>query len=129
MNQYNKIFDVCEHAILSPYVLGVNDCNVIALKVLDIVACTEYTKLCTYDTLRKGKNILKKLGVSSTLEIIKLYADEVQYPIPGDIWVDADDEFCLSVYISGRILVVDKEHSRFELELPMNGKYYRIRSK
>lgn len=124
----NKIVDICQDALNTPYQLGKNDCNILVLKVIDLICSTEYVKMCKYDTLRKGRNILKKLGVESTFELIEKYIEEVEFPIPGDIWIDEDDSTVMSVYISNRILVVDEEHTHFELDFPTDGKFYRVRS-
>ncbi|MGM1179156.1 DUF6950 family protein, partial [Serratia marcescens] len=67
-----------------------------------------------------------KLGVSSTFELIEQYIEPVEFPIPGDIWVD-EDVAVMSVYISNRILVVDEQHTHFELDFPTDGKFYRVR--
>ncbi|EOY9201550.1 ornithine carbamoyltransferase, partial [Serratia marcescens] len=98
------------------------------LKIIDLMCSTEYVKMCKYDTLRKGRNILKKLGVESTFELIEQYIEEVEFPIPGDIWVDDYESSIMSVYISNRILVVDEQHTHFELDFPTDGKFYRVRS-
>ncbi|HIF6677117.1 TPA: DUF6950 family protein [Serratia marcescens] len=123
----NKIVDICQDALNTPYQLGKNDCNILVLKVIDLMCSTEYVKMCKYDTLRKGRNILKKLGVESTFELIEKYLEEVEFPIPGDIWID-DDITVMSVYVSNRILVVDEQHTHFELDFPTDGKFYRVRS-
>ncbi|GAB6015556.1 MAG: hypothetical protein Lm2023SU_19140 [Serratia ureilytica] len=124
----NKIVDICQDALNTPYQLGKNDCNILVLKVIDLICSTEYVKMCKYDTLRKGRNILKKLGVESTFELIEKYIEEVEFPIPGDIWIDEDDSTVMSVYVSNRILVVDEQHTHFELDFPTDGKFYRVRS-
>ncbi len=126
---HNKIVDICLEALEQPYVLGKNDCNIIVLKVLDLVAGTSYAPTCQYNSIRKGRNQLKKLGVESTFELIKPYIEETEFPIPGDIWIDNEDCFCMSVFMSNRILVVDEEHTKFELDIPMDGKFYRIQGK
>lgn len=124
----NKIVDICHDALQQPYQLGKNDCNILVLKVIDLMCSTEYVKMCKYETLRKGRNILKKLGVNSTFELIEKYIEEVEFPIPGDIWVDEDDSTVMSVYVSNRILVVDELHTQFTLDFPTDGKFYRVRS-
>ncbi|WP_439069245.1 ornithine carbamoyltransferase [Serratia nevei] len=124
----NKIVDICKDALNTPYQLGKNDCNILVLKVIDLMCSTEYVKMCKYDTLRKGRNILKKLGVQSTFELIEKYLEQVEFPIPGDIWIDEDDSTVMSVYVSNRILVVDEQHTHFELDFPTDGKFYRVRS-
>ncbi|WP_431712688.1 DUF6950 family protein [Serratia marcescens] len=124
----NKIVDICQDALNTPYQLGKNDCNILVLKVIDLMCSTEYVKMCKYDTLRKGRNILKKLGVESTFELIEKYLEEVEFPIPGDIWIDEYDSTVMSVYVSNRILVVDEQHTHFELDFPTDGKFYRVRS-
>ncbi|MFA4102737.1 ornithine carbamoyltransferase [Serratia nevei] len=123
----NKIVDICQDALQQPYQLGKNDCNILVLKVIDLMCSTEYVKMCKYDTLRKGRNILKKLGVESTFELIEKYLEEVEFPIPGDIWIDEYDSTVMSVYVSNRILVVDEQHTHFELDFPTDGKFYRVR--
>ena len=127
MDYTGKVVDICMDALNTPYQLGTNDCNILVLKVLDLLAGTAYVPICTYDTLRKGKNQLKRLGVESTFELIQPYIESTEFPIPGDIWVDDEDPFIMSVYVSNRILTVDEQHTKFELDFPRNGKFYRIK--
>ncbi|RYM52550.1 DUF6950 family protein [Serratia proteamaculans] len=128
-NVTNKIVDICSDALAKDYVLGTNDCNILALKILDLLAGTDYVSTCTYDTLRKGKNQLKKLGVEYTSQLILPHTEQTEYPIPGDIWIDDEDPLQMSVYVSNRILVVDEGHNKFKLDMPRNGKFYRIKRK
>lgn len=125
---HNEIYKICQDALSTPYAYGTNDCNVVALRIVDLVASTEWVKECKYKTLKGGMAKLQKLGYESTLDIIKQYADVVTAPIDGDIWTDPDNPHVLAIVISNRLLGVDEEHKNFKL-IPSrkDGIFYRVR--
>ncbi|HDZ1153622.1 TPA: ornithine carbamoyltransferase [Klebsiella pneumoniae] len=124
----NNIYKIAEDVLSKPFIQGENDCNILALRVLDEVAGTEWVKVAKYKTLKAGYKQLKSLGYTYTIDIIKEYADEVTHAIDGDIWVDNEDNHTLALVMSDRLVRVNSEHDGFTLSHKNNkGTYYRIR--
>lgn len=124
----NEIVRICQEALDNVYEYGSNDCNIVALRIVDSISGSDWEKECTYTTFIGGMRVLKKLGFESTADIIRECSDEVQVAIDGDIWVDPSDNHALAIVISDRLLGVDSEHTKFKL-IPKRkeGTYYRIR--
>ncbi|EIU0557064.1 ornithine carbamoyltransferase, partial [Escherichia coli] len=55
------------------------------------------------------------------------YADEVEFIIDGDIWLDEENPLLMGVVFSDRLLGVDEDHTKFNLIPYKDGKYYRVR--
>lgn len=127
MINHNAIYAICENALNNPYEYGNNDCNTLALSILDEIAGTEWVKECTYTTYKGGLKRLIELEYDSTGDIIKQYAEPVTVAIDGDIWIDPDNGNMLSVVMSNRMLTVNNEHTKFNLSPMEKGTYYRIR--
>ncbi|WP_213712544.1 DUF6950 family protein [Cedecea lapagei] len=125
---HNKLMEIIIAAHESEYKLGQNDCNIVSLRVLDLIAGTDYADIAKYKTIKTGFKQLNTLGFDSTQDIIRKYADEVDVIIDGDIYLDDYDKLIIGVCTSGRVLGVDEEHKEFKLiDRPTDGKYYRIR--
>lgn len=126
----NELYEIINNALNTKYGYGTNDCNLVALKVLDLRAGTEWSHTAMYDSVKNGLKQLHELGFSSTADIIKQYSDEVKHVIDGDIWIDKNNPLVMGVIFSGRMLGVDEEHSKFKLidiARLEDGNYYRIR--
>lgn len=125
---HNEIIKIIQEAIDNPYQYGTNDCNIIVLKIIDLINGTTTLSKRKYKTIKQGIAGLNKQGWNHTGEIVKAYCDEVQHTIDGDIWLDPDNPLIMALVASNRILGVNKEHNGFELQYkPTNGKYYRVR--
>lgn len=121
------LYDICSTALNTPYEMGSNDCNILCLRVLDLRAGTDWANIAQYSTVLEGYKQLKDLGYNSTQEIILEYADEVEYIIDGDIWLDEENPLLMGVVFSDRLLGVDEDHTKFNLIPFKDGKYYRVR--
>ncbi|MDS0532492.1 ornithine carbamoyltransferase [Klebsiella quasipneumoniae] len=123
-----SVYNIAQETLSKPYEYGVNDCNILALRVLDHIAGTEWSTIAKYKSIRTGYNLLKKLGYENTIDIIKEYADEVTHGIDGDIWVNDNDKMSLALVMSHRLVCVNDSHTGFELrQMNKQGTYYRIR--
>lgn len=126
---HNAVYKLCEDVINTPYEQGTNDCNIIVMRLVDLLSGTEIEKQFKYKTLKGGLKLLKDKGYETTIDVIRNYIDEVKYPIDGDIWADPDNPHTLSIVISDRMLAVNDEHTEFNLVPKRNdGTYYRIRT-
>ncbi|HAV1973405.1 TPA: ornithine carbamoyltransferase [Enterobacter hormaechei subsp. steigerwaltii] len=128
MMDHNKIVAICQDAIDSPFKQGSNDCNIIALRVVDVLTGSDWESKCKYKTLKGGLKQLKDLGVEYTIDLILSVLEEVTVPIDGDLWVDPANKHNICIVISGRLLGVTDDHANFAL-VPKrkDGTYYRIR--
>ena len=127
MKKHNQLIKIIQDAVDQPYKYGTYDCNIVALRIVDLFACTNWAEIAKYKTLKGGLKQLKELGYTSTQEIIKQYADPVQSPIDGDLWLDPDSHNIL-IIVSGRELGVNTEHTQFQLNvLSKDGGYFRVR--
>lgn len=126
----NELYEIASFVMNNPYKYGHNDCNITALRVLDLIAGTEYAQIAQYDSVLQGFKQLKEHGFSSVQEIIKQHSDETQFPIDGDIWIDEENPVLMGLVFSDRLLGIDETHTQVTL-LPLTeeGKYYRIRKK
>lgn len=125
---HNEIIKIIQDAIDNPYQYGTNDCNLIVLKIIDLINGTTILSKRKYKTIKQGIAGLNKQGWNHTGEIVEAYCDEVQHTIDGDIWLDPDNPLIMALVASNRILGVNKEHNGFELQYkPTKGKYYRVR--
>ena len=126
----NELYEIINNALNTEYGYGTNDCNLVALKVLDLRAGTEWSHTAMYDSVKNGLKQLHELGFSSTSEIILQYADEVTHPIDGDIWIAKNNSLVMGVIFSNRMLGVNEDHTKFKLidiAILEEGKFYRIR--
>lgn len=124
----NQIIKIIQDAIDNPYEYGKNDCNLIVLRMIDLINGTTTLADREYTTIKEGIAGLQKDGWEHTGEVVEQYCDEVQYTIDGDIWLDDDNPLIMSLVASNRILVVNDNHTGFVLQhKPTNGKYYRVR--
>lgn len=113
------ITDYINSLIGSPRVYGENDCNLVACKIIDILAGSDlYTKLHNnYDSIADGLKKSKELcGYSNVLQPIKenfkLVEDELQ---DGDLLVTEHKlgnrkYYSVSPYFSGYALIVENEN-------------------
>ncbi|AZP43006.1 ornithine carbamoyltransferase [Rahnella aquatilis] len=124
----NQIIKIIQDAIDNPYEFGTNDCNLIVLRMIDLINGTTTLAEREYTTVREGIAGLNKEGWNHTGEIVEAYCDEVQHTIDGDIWLDPDNPLIMALVASGRVLGVNQDHTGFELQYkPTKGKYYRVR--
>lgn len=124
----NQIIKIIQDAIDNPYEFGTNDCNLIVLRMIDLINGTTTLADREYTTVKEGIAGLQKEGWNHTGEIVEAYCDEVQHTIDGDIWLDPDNPLIMALVASGRVLGVNQDHTGFELQpKPTKGKYYRIR--
>ncbi|WP_312229001.1 DUF6950 family protein [Pseudescherichia sp.] len=125
---HNKIMEIIQYALDNPYKYGDNDCNIIVLRLIDLINGTTTLANRQYKTVKQGIKGLNKQGWNHTGEVVEQYCDEVTHTIDGDIWLDPDNELIMAVVVSGRVLGVNEEHNGFVLQAkPKNGKYYRVR--
>lgn len=128
MNIHNEIMKIVEQALNDDYQYGKNDCNIVALRIVDLFSGTNWGSIAKYKTLKGGIRQLNKLGFDSTQDIIKQHCDEVSIAIDGDIWLDNDNPLIMGVIVSGRLLGVNESHDAFELiNKPTDGAFYRTR--
>ncbi|MGC1010321.1 DUF6950 family protein [Pantoea agglomerans] len=128
MKNIINIIKITEEAINTPYEIGKNDCNIIVLKLLDIVCGTEYQNLAVgqYTSITAGKKLFKVNGFKNLEDIIKRHCDEVDTAIYGDIWIDGLNA---SIFLHGSYIEVDHELHKFKsVQVPseLTGKIYRI---
>jgi hypothetical protein len=124
----NQIIKIIQDAIDNPYEFGTNDCNLIVLRMIDLINGTTTLAVREYTTVKEGIAGLNKEGWNHTGEIVEAYCDEVQHTIDGDIWLDPDNPLIMALVASGRVLGVNQDHTGFELQYkPTKGKYYRVR--
>ena len=123
---HNEIMKIIERALYEPYQYGENDCNIVALRIVDLLCSTEWSQIAKYSTLKEGIKQLNDLGFDSTQDIINKECREVEIPIDGDIWLDDDNPLIMGIVVSGRLMGVNESHDAFELHnKKKNGKYYR----
>lgn len=124
----NGIIKIVQDALDNEYKFGVNDCNIIVLRVIDLIANTEWSKIAEYKNVKAGIKQLNTLGFNSTQDIVTQHCDEVSIVIDGDIWLDPENPLLMGVMVSGRLLGVNEEHNGFVLiNKPKDGKFYRTR--
>ena len=125
-NLHNEIMKHIEDALANPYSFGTNDCNIVALQVVDTIKGTKWSEVAEYSSLKEGVAQLHELGFNSTQDIIIQECTQVEIPIDGDIWLDPDNPLLMAVVVSGRLLGVNDEHDAFVLiNKKKNGTYYR----
>ncbi|MBZ6954026.1 DUF6950 family protein [Klebsiella grimontii] len=127
-NLHNEIMNVIQYAIDNPYQFGDNDCNIIVLRIIDLINGTTQLANREYTSVQEGIAGLKAEGWKHTGEIVEQYCNPVQVVIDGDIWLDPDNPLIMAVVVSGRVLGVNESHDGFELHpKPTNGTFYRVR--
>ncbi|EFD1058381.1 ornithine carbamoyltransferase [Escherichia coli] len=126
MNLHNRIIKHIEDALATDYAFGTNDCNIVALRIVDEIKGTNWSQLASYTSLKEGVAQLKAAGFESTQDIIRQECQEVKIPIDGDIWLDPENPLIIGVVVSGRMLGINDDHSAFELIYKKKtGKFYR----
>lgn len=126
MNLHNEIIKIIENALADEYQYGTNDCNIVALRIIDLIKSTEWSSIASYKTLREGIKQLNDLGFDSTQDIVIQECKQVSIPIDGDIWLDPDNPLVMGIVVSGRLLGVNEVHTSFKLiNKKNNGTYYR----
>lgn len=126
--EHNEIIKIIEDAISNEYAYGTNDCNLIVLKMIDLINGTTSLSIREYSSIKEGIAGLNAEGWNHTGEIVEAYCDEVTHTIDGDIWLDPDNPLIMAVVASNRILGVNEDHKGFVLQpKPKKGKYYRVR--
>ncbi|EDQ0980172.1 hypothetical protein GRG99_002418 [Salmonella enterica subsp. enterica serovar Virchow] len=112
------ITDFINSLIGQPRVFGENDCNLVACKIIDILAGSDlYTKLYkNYDSIEDGVKKSKDLcGYSHILQPIKENFKEVDGELKdGDLLVTEHKlgrrkYYSVAVYFSGYVLVADED--------------------
>ncbi|EJW4411562.1 ornithine carbamoyltransferase [Escherichia coli] len=126
VNLHNQIMKHIEDALANEYKYGTNDCNIVALRIVDTIKGTTWASIASYDSLLTGVKQLNDLGFDSTQDIIKQECIQVEIPIDGDIWLDPDNPLIMGIVVSGRLLGVNEEHTGFKLiNKKKKGTYYR----
>ncbi|EDH8282146.1 hypothetical protein CB696_00115 [Salmonella enterica subsp. enterica serovar Livingstone] len=112
------ITDYINSLIGSPRVFGENDCNLVACKIIDILAGSDlYTKLYNnYDSIEDGLKKSKDLcGYSHILQPIKEKFNEVEGELEdGDLLVTEHKlgrrkYYSVAVHFSGYVLIADDD--------------------
>ncbi|HDS8977247.1 TPA: ornithine carbamoyltransferase [Raoultella ornithinolytica] len=123
---HNEIMLIIETALNSPYEYGTNDCNIVALRIIDLLCGTNWCDIAKYSTLKEGLKQLQDLGFNSTHEIIIKECKEIEVPIDGDIWVDTNNPLQMGIIVSNRLVCINDDHTAFKLDTKKRyGKYYR----
>ncbi|HHA1271506.1 TPA: ornithine carbamoyltransferase [Enterobacter mori] len=126
MNLHNEIIKIIEDALADEYQYGTNDCNIVSLRIIDLIKGTDWSTIASYTTLKEGIKQLNDLGFDSTQDIVIQECKQVTIPIDGDIWLDPDNPLIMAVVVSGRLLGVNEDHTGFKLiNKKQNGTYYR----
>lgn len=127
-NLHNEIMAIIQYSLDNPYQFGDNDCNLIVLRLIDLINGTTTLANRQYKSVKEGIAGLNKEGWNHTGEIVEAYCKPVQHVIDGDIWLDPDNPLIMAVVVSDRVLGVNEDHNGFELQpKPTNGTYYRVR--
>ncbi len=125
-----KIHNIAQECISTDFGLGQNDCNILVLKVIDLVCGTNYTDLAIgkYKTIKAGQKLFTKHELGSLEEICKRHGQEVDTPVFGDIMINGMHG---SVVLDGKYLALNDDSTGFSIAvLPWlhNWKFYRITS-
>lgn len=127
-NSHNEIMNIIQYAIDNPYKFGDNDCNIIVLRLIDLINGTTQLSNRQYTSVKEGIAGLNAEGWNHTGEIVEAYCIEVKFTIDGDIWLDPENPLIMAVVVSGRILAVNDDHNGFVLQpKPHQGRYFRVR--
>ncbi|MDF2784221.1 MAG: ornithine carbamoyltransferase [Pantoea eucrina] len=123
----NEIIDIIQYALDNPYEFGTNDCNIMVMRMVDLIAGTN-TADRKYSNSKEGIKSLKADGYAHTGEIVLKYCDEVEFTIDGDVWLDDENPLIMGIVASNRLVGINEEHNKFILTpKPSTGKYYRVR--
>ncbi|EJD6390023.1 MULTISPECIES: DUF6950 family protein [Klebsiella pneumoniae complex] len=123
---HNEIMKIIEDAMKQPYEYGKNDCNIVALRIVDLLCGTEWSKVAEYSTLKEGIKQLQDLGFNSTQDIIEKECKQVEVPIDGDIWLDDENPLQMGIIVSNRLICINDDHTAFKLDMKKkNGRYFR----
>lgn len=126
-SKINKIVEIADDTINNPYVIGENDCNILVLRVIDLLCDTNYTEKATgYTSIKEGLKIFKDNGFKDLEELVQKYCTEVEIPILGDIYIDG---IMASVFLHETYIEVNHERHVFQnVHTPkeLKGKIYRI---
>jgi hypothetical protein len=127
-NLHNEIMAIIQYSLDNPYKYGDNDCNMIVLRIIDLINGTTSLADREYSSIKEGIAGLNKEGWNHTGEIVEAYCKPVEAVIDGDIWLDPDNPLIMAVVVSDRVLGVNQKHDGFELQpKPAKGTYYRVR--
>lgn len=127
-NLHNEIMNIIQYAIDNPYKYGDNDCNIIVLRLIDLINGTTQLSNRQYTSVKEGIAGLNAEGWNHTGEIVEAYCNEVQATTDGDIWLHPENPLIMAGVVSGRVLGVNENHDGFELQpKPTEGTYYRVR--
>lgn len=125
---HNDIMKIIQTSLDEPYEYGKNDCNLVVLKMIDLINGSTTLSIREYSSIKEGIQGLKDEGWNHTGEIVENYCDEVTHTIDGDIWLDDENPLIMAVVASDRILAVDEDHQSFKLQKkPKHGRYFRVR--
>lgn len=125
----HKIVALVDDAVSKPYEYGTNDCNIIVLKLLDLMVGTDYLSLAEgkYKTLQGGLRLFKKNDFKDLEDMVSRHCEVVDRPILGDIYLNGINA---SVFLHNTMLQINYEHNQFYVsQIPeeLEGKIYRIR--
>ena len=65
-NLHNEIINIIQYAIDNPYQFGTNDCNIIVLKLIDLINGTTALSNRQYTSVKEGIAGLNKEGWNHT---------------------------------------------------------------
>lgn len=127
-NLHNEIMSIIQYSLDNPYKYGDNDCNLIVLRIIDLINGTTTLADRQYTSIKEGIAGLNADGWNHTGEIVEQYCNPVESVIDGDIWLDPDNPLIMAVVASGRVLGVNDSHDGFVLHPKQTkGQYYRVR--
>jgi len=126
-NKIHKIVEIADQTVSTPYVIGQNDCNILVLKVLDLLCNTNYAEKATgYTSIKEGLKIFKEHGYDDLEALVQEHCSVVETPILGDIYIDGIQA---SIFLHETYIEVDHERHVFQnVHTPkdLKGKIYRI---
>jgi len=129
-NKLHKIIEITDDVISREYELGQNDCNTLVLRVIDLMAGTDYTNLALgkYKSITGGKKVFRENGFKHLTDLVTRHCTEVPFPIMGDIYIE-EGGVNASVILNNTYISVDHENNKFnnkQLPSEMAGKFYRF---
>lgn len=131
MKRRERIKHLLQHAeevLSNPYELGTNDCNIIVVKVIDILCDTDYLPIAygKYSTVKDGLKIFTDNGFDDLEALVATHGVITDFPIIGDIMID---NLNASIVLNDVVLSVNHETKRFEVKRLSDFKdkvFYRI---
>ncbi|MEG3135669.1 hypothetical protein SC206_19100 [Rouxiella sp. T17] len=127
--KHGKITAYVSQLMEQDFEYGVNDCHLLAIGVLDIIADTNHlaTYKGKYSTAKEGLKYAKTTDYPMLEDLCKAYGDTVDVPSEGDIIINSSNS---TIFWLGKIVVLNELNKKYQLEKydPTDGmKYYRIR--